>query len=306
MKFSVIICTHNPRVEYLERTLQALRVQTLPTSDWELLLVDNRSATPLSEYVDLAWHPNAIHLREDTLGLTPARLCGIANSRAEILVFVDDDNLLSPDYLELCGRIHAEYPFLGAWGGQQLPEFETEPPASTVPFLSWLACRTLDKVTWANLLFCVEVTPFGAGACICRKVAVSYKERVLSGCGLITDRVGHHLTSCGDYDMAFTASDCGLGMGLFPELTLIHLIPAVRVQPEYILRVIEGTSYSMALLRYTRGLAVASSTRIDIKRWLRVVYRAARWILGGRFKVQAEAARERGTRRALKELEKLS
>ena len=40
---SIIICAHNPRFHYLERVLAALRIQSLPYEQWELLLVDNAS-----------------------------------------------------------------------------------------------------------------------------------------------------------------------------------------------------------------------------------------------------------------------
>jgi len=36
---SVIICTHNPRPDYLQRVLDALKAQTLPKENWELLLM---------------------------------------------------------------------------------------------------------------------------------------------------------------------------------------------------------------------------------------------------------------------------
>jgi glycosyltransferase involved in cell wall biosynthesis len=40
---SVIICTHNPRPHYLSRVPAALRSQTLPMEQWELLVIDNAS-----------------------------------------------------------------------------------------------------------------------------------------------------------------------------------------------------------------------------------------------------------------------
>jgi hypothetical protein len=42
----------------------------------------------------------------------------------------------------------------------------------------------------------------------------------------------------------------GLGMGVFPELKLTHLIPKERVAPEYLLRIFEGTEISNLLLAY--------------------------------------------------------
>src|SRR5687768_16787095 len=71
---SVIICSHNPRREYLDRVLGALRGQTLPQSQWEVLVVDSASREPLQERVGLEWHPSARIVREDEPGLTRARL----------------------------------------------------------------------------------------------------------------------------------------------------------------------------------------------------------------------------------------
>ena len=107
---SVIICSHNPRAPYLRRVLDALRAQTLPAKDWELLLIDNASGEPLAGQFDLAWQPNARHVRENKIGLTPARLRGIAESKGDLLVFVDDDNVLRADYLQAFGgALHMVY-----------------------------------------------------------------------------------------------------------------------------------------------------------------------------------------------------
>src|SRR5277367_5769846 len=98
-EISVIVCTHNPRADYLRRTLDALREQNFPLNKWELLLIDNASEKPLAEVYDLSWHPQGRHVRELELGLTAARVRGIRESNGGLLVFVDDDNVLAPDYL---------------------------------------------------------------------------------------------------------------------------------------------------------------------------------------------------------------
>jgi hypothetical protein len=68
-------------------------------TEWELLLIDNASQNPLEDLVDLSWHPTARILREIEPGLTPARLRAIAEVESELIIFVDDDNVLSPSYL---------------------------------------------------------------------------------------------------------------------------------------------------------------------------------------------------------------
>src|SRR4029453_11688875 len=116
MTLSVLICAHDPRMDYLARVLQGLKEQDLPCSEWELLLIDNASRVPLAGSCDLSWHSNARCILETEVGLTPARLRGIKESKGELLVFVDDDNVLAPDYLAESEAISERYVFLGAWG----------------------------------------------------------------------------------------------------------------------------------------------------------------------------------------------
>src|SRR5262245_58835294 len=120
---SVVLCTHNPRQEFLARTLESLQKQDLPQDRWELVIVDNASQVGVNTRFDLSWHAHSRVVLEPNLGLTHARLCGIASTDSEILVFVDDDNLLDPNYLTTASRLLSEFPGLGAIGGQCIPEF---------------------------------------------------------------------------------------------------------------------------------------------------------------------------------------
>ena len=126
---SVIICTHNPRPAYLRRVLDALRVQTLPSHQWELLLIDNASDRGIAKEWGLSWHPHARHIHEPELGVAVARQRGMREASADLLVFVDDDNVLGQGYLAEALRIGREWPQLGVWGASIVPEFEAEPPA---------------------------------------------------------------------------------------------------------------------------------------------------------------------------------
>lgn len=250
---SVIICAHNPRLNYLERVLQALQAQTLSTDFWELLLIDNASDKILATEIDLNWHSQARHIREEQLGLTPARLRGIREAQAGVLVFVDDDNVLDSDYLEVTWRISKDFPMIGAWGGQIKPEFEETPPAWTKPFLGNLAIREFERDLWSNFLDQHEKIPCGAGLCVRKAVAKKYTELICKDpkrAGL--DRKGEILTSCGDSDLVLTACDMNLGTGLYTSLKLTHLIPSNRLQEEYLLRLVEGLSYSQTMLAYFR------------------------------------------------------
>jgi glycosyltransferase involved in cell wall biosynthesis len=99
-EISVVVCTHNPRADYLDRALRALDRQTFATDQWELIVVDNNSEPPLSkDSLQRSLKRTFELIRENRQGLIHARVCGIRVTTAPLIVFVDDDNEPSDDYL---------------------------------------------------------------------------------------------------------------------------------------------------------------------------------------------------------------
>lgn len=250
---SVILCAHNPRPDHLSRTLEALREQTLATSDWELLIVDNASSRPLVQSWDVAWHPLAQHVREERLGLIWARLSGVSHARGELLVFVDDDNVLAADYLAQTLVIAEQFPFLAAWGGQILPEFEAAPPEWMARYVGWLALFRCHRDVWSNTGESLA-RPWGAGLCVRRAIGERYRDSLAERGGVRASlgRRGDALMSCEDVDLVLTAVDAGYGTGRFTALRVTHLISKERVTERYLLRLAEGNAYSMAVLASLR------------------------------------------------------
>lgn len=249
MEISVIICSHNPRKDCLERTLEALGRQTLSKEQWELLLVDNASADPLAANWDLSWQPRGRHLLEKKVGLTAARVKGITCAQGEILVFFDDDNLPDPDYLERVCKVATSLPVLGVWGaGIICPEYEEEPHPDLVPFMRFLAIRSEETDIWKNQPG-VGPVPWGAGLVVRKSVATRYVEKI-QNCEIRSclDRTGGLLISGGDDEFSWVAAEMGYGHGIFKDLRLVHLIPRGRVQPEYLKRISYGNGFSCAVL----------------------------------------------------------
>ncbi len=250
---SVIICAHNPRPDYLRRALDALQVQTLPAQQWELLLIDNASKDPLALVWDLSWHPHGRHVRENELGLTSARLCGIRICQGNLLVFVDDDNVLAPDYLEQALQLSHSRSCIGAFGGNVVGEFETPPESWVNIMYSIFAVVDVQAEQWtcgpgtaAQLM-----APCGSGMVI-RKAVAEYWSRLTTNDPLRRGlgRKGSSLAGSEDIDMALCACVLGMAVGRFPELKLIHLIAARRLKREYLLRLAEESAFSDAILHY--------------------------------------------------------
>jgi glycosyltransferase involved in cell wall biosynthesis len=258
---TIVICSHNPRPAYLHKVLNALKNQTLDVSRWQLLLIDNCSTPSLETYVDLSWHPMSRLIKENELGLTPSRLRGIREAQSDLIIFVDDDNVLFPDFIELACSIYITHPFLGAWSGQSLPEFEETPPEWTRRYWSNLAIRSFEFDKWSNLPNISETMPCGAGLCVRRQVGLYYLSIIRDGKRPFQlDRKGSSLTSGGDDDLASCACEIGLGMGLIAGLKLSHLIPPERLRLDYLARLIEGISFSSIMLAYQRDLVPKSPT----------------------------------------------
>ncbi len=250
---SVIICTHDPRPDYLDRTLKALQAQTLPRGQWELLLIDNASREPLAGSWDLSWHPQARIIREDELGLTAARLRGIRESTGDLLVFADDDNVLSCEYLMTASAIADEWICLGAFGGSIQGEFEVPVPDWITPYLEAMVVCELDGDYWSNLGGWSRATPYGAGLCVRREVAEDYRAKVAaSQLRSLLGRAGLGMGAGEDGDLAWCAVDLGKGTGRFAGLRMTHLIPRGRLTEDYCVRLMAGLAASGEILSFLR------------------------------------------------------
>jgi glycosyltransferase involved in cell wall biosynthesis len=240
--------------------LASLRAQTLPATQWDLLIVDNASRASVADSIDLAWHPSARTVREEELGLTAARLRGIAQSAGEIIVYVDDDNVLDPDYLERAQAIANEWPALGVWGaGKILPEYERQPSAEAASRTQMLAIMDIERAVWTNNLFDEGSIPYGAGLCVRRRVAERFRDESRTEPLFRTlGRRGASLLSGEDTLFVLAAHRLELGWGIFPGLRLFHLIPESRLQRGYLLELREKMTASNCIAGFLRTGRIAN------------------------------------------------
>jgi len=262
MDLTVILPTHNPDPERLRRTLRGLAVQTLPASRWETVLVDNASTQlPDSAFFSAHGPDNLSVISEPTLGLSSARRRGFDAARGAISVLVDDDNVLAPDYLALVLAIFDRLPGVGVAGGKSVPEFEREPREWEREFLPLLALRDLGPSEQISRglrpagchhnqypLF----APIGAGMAIRRAAWQAWLEATAADGSALSDRRGRQLASSGDNEIVLCAMRADWEVGYFPALSLTHLIPAQRLDAEYLARLNRGiqTSWMQVLMRH--------------------------------------------------------
>lgn len=238
---SVVICTHNPNLEYLQKVLDALKRQTLSITEWELLLIDNNSTIPLSTIIDLTWQPNSKIIIEDKLGLVHARMTGALKANGKVLFFVDDDNILAANYLEIASNFHINNPQVGAFGGKSLPIYEIPPPYWFAELGINLGCgehgeelivSDYKKVSYAVYDY-PAYAPIGTGMVILAAAFTIYlnNEHLLK---TTLGRKGSSLASGEDNDIILTIIKAGYEIAYVPKLVVHHLIPEKRLTFNYL------------------------------------------------------------------------
>jgi glycosyltransferase involved in cell wall biosynthesis len=293
IKLSVILCTHNPDTAMLTLVIAGLKAQTMEKADWEFVLIDNRSINPLSAEM-VNWHSQGRIVRDEKIGLTAARVRGIAESRGSLIVFVDDDAVLDADYLRQAIAVSNANPQVGVFGGNVELRMEIPVPAYYLPHLALLAERKVERDTW-GCMYLDQITPCGVGMLVRRPIAEAYRNNT-RGLRAGLGRKGNMLTSGEDNDIAYTACDMGMAIGLFTALHLTHLIPKERLTRAYMSRLIEGISFSTSVLASTRpamhGVLTAKHRLLKL----------AEYILAGKLTVAVAIAKVRGQMRARKYL----
>lgn len=104
MKISVIIPTFKPG-DYLWDCLDSLLSQTMSKTDFEVLLVLNGPEEPFKAGIldYIGNHSDNINIKflySSKPGVSNARNLGLENSSGKYIAFLDDDDVISPSYLE--------------------------------------------------------------------------------------------------------------------------------------------------------------------------------------------------------------
>lgn len=235
MFVSVIICTYNPKIDYLMRTLDAIAAQDLDMNRWELLIVDNNSTVPVRNLA-VVQERNIRVVFEEKQGLSAARACGMNNTRGDILVYFDDDNIPKPNYLSNVCFLFEENNKLGIVSGNIEPEYEVKPEPWFFEWEGSLAIRRFspDRLVLTMVPIFTEYFPIGAGMSIRRELLVKYYQSISDGGAYISGRSGASLTSGEDLDLDFFAIQQNYQIGISGQLSIKHLIPSKRVKIEYL------------------------------------------------------------------------
>jgi glucosyl-dolichyl phosphate glucuronosyltransferase len=234
-RITVAICTRN-RAGFLERALQSILPQL--TNRDELLIIDNASSDKTPEIARRAAEndPRIRVYREEQLGLSAGRNAAHRLGRAEYVLFLDDDAIVRPGWIEAYVAFIQRHPGerIGCVGGACVPDYEAPPPAWHNP--------KPDSYDLGPKEFAIPIgqrTP-GGGNCAYNTAAV------LAVGGFCND-----LKRAEDTDMHHRLHRAGYSIWWLPEAPIYHFMSRQRLQFWRMAKAafVEGRAYARLRIR---------------------------------------------------------
>jgi glycosyltransferase involved in cell wall biosynthesis len=220
---------------------------------FSVLVVDNLSDPPISE--SIYGKINSLKIKtklilEPSPGNARARAAAANATSAEWILFVDDDNELSPDYVSNGFDIIRDHPTLGCFGGKLLLPDSVKPPKWSRPFLPYLGIKDFGEERIERLS--EEWGPWEpptAGAFVHRDVLQEYLRRSSESENFFRlGRAPGKLLSCEDSILMRGAASIGRTNAYEPSLVLWHHLDPQRFRFRYLIRLMYGYGISSVIL----------------------------------------------------------
>jgi glycosyltransferase involved in cell wall biosynthesis len=249
MDFTVIIPTYNG-ADRLPKVLDCLKQQKqLEALTIEIIVVDNNSTNHTAKVVkNYQENPSfSIPLKycfETQQGIGYARQRGVREAQGELIVFIDDDNLITENWLYEAYLFAQNYPKAGAYGGKILGQYEEDPPENFEKIAQFLAIRDQGDQPF---LFDPENLrlPPGAGLVIRKK---AWDQSIVSQVNLV-GKTHKNRISGSDYWLLLHLYQQGWEIWYNPQMIMYHFIPSQRLTKEYLLPLAKGIGLVTCQLR---------------------------------------------------------
>ncbi|MDY6806559.1 MAG: glycosyltransferase [Cyanobacteriota bacterium] len=227
-QISAIICTHN-RDRYLGAAIDSLLEQNFSGS-FEVIVVDNASGDNTRQVVEARESDRRLkYIYEPTLGLSAARNRGAKEASSEILAYLDDDAVATPQWLGVLHEAYQNNEKLAIAGGKVYliwPEAMVPPP--------WLSPGLAGNLGYYDLgdspvnIESPGLTPRGLNYSI---RGIFLEE--IGGFDTSLGRVGKKLLSNEELHTTALALKQGWEVSYLPEALVGHNVAPERVKPSW-------------------------------------------------------------------------
>lgn len=242
---SVVLPTYNRATSVLQALGTVLAQRT--NRSYEVIVVDNNSTDDTKARVAQVISGGGSRVRyvlEARQGVSHARNAGIAEARAPIIAFLDDDIRVEPDWIDVFSRVFAARPDVDCIGGKVLPLWERTPPA-------WLTREHWAPIALLDFGDAPQTLNAGNRRCLL-SANLACRRELFARVGLFRpelQRVKDGIGSLEDHEWLLRLWNAG-GEALYvPELRAWTEVPASRMTSAYHRRWHSGHGHYFALLR---------------------------------------------------------
>jgi GT2 family glycosyltransferase len=262
--FSVLLCVRSLSAPLLSGALQSLREQSLPSREWELILVANESVERAKRYPQCAGG-RFVLMHEARPGLLWARLLGFSECRGQFIVLMDDDARLGPDFLANAKRFVGTVPSVAVVGGT----VAADPDGSAVPdpLKRAFSLRTVERSQRLEDGQLAEA-PAGVGLVVRSDFFGQWQRTVRErSWKQALGRRGALGGAGEDVDLVANALGGGKEVWLCPELQVRHFVPPDRLRPCYLQRLIRvnNLGWNAVWYRHFAAPPVMPSNRCGVR-----------------------------------------
>lgn len=246
-RVSVVVCTRN-RSSRLGDACEALLGVTPVAGGWEVVIVDNASTDDTRTVADrIQRGANGIVrvVDERTISLSAARNRGIAESRGELIAFLDDDAFPDPSWLDALATALDGDRVLCA-GGPVEPLVEGELP-------EWFQGRFLPYLTVWDLgdkAIDLRYNEYPRGA------NIAFRREAFDRFGVFSahlGRSGRSLLSCEETELCLRLERGGFRTVYAPRARVRHSTPVDRLTPAWMRRRFAAQGRSEAIIAWMHG-----------------------------------------------------
>ncbi|MBW4615937.1 MAG: glycosyltransferase [Desmonostoc vinosum HA7617-LM4] len=271
-QISAIICTHN-RDTYLGAAIDSLLRQDF-AAEFEVVVIDNGSCDRTREVVEQRASDSRLkYVFEPTIGLSVARNTGAKVASADILAYLDDDAVASPNWLQVLYDAYQDNSQLAIAGGKVTLLW---PQGIQQPY--WLSsglAANLGLYDLGDSIVYIKqpgLTPRGLNYSI---RGAFLKE--IGGFDPQLGRVGKNLLSNEELQMTEFALQRGWQVAYLPQALVAHNVAPERLQRSWFLNRGWWQGISECYREQLAGQAGIAQLRRGSERFLRGLYKTLQY-----------------------------
>mgnify|MGYP001608514904 CR=1 FL=1 len=245
---SIIIPTYD-RPDLLVKTISSALEQSYPRENYEIIVIDNsKNSTATSRamgpFLKKPSDQNFRYIKLDKIGVHYARNKGAQIAQSDLLIFTDDDCILSKNLISSYISAFKEYPNMDVSGGPIKLRWETPPP-------KWLYRLMGDSKVFYMLSkmepydnFHLDKKGFFFSANIAIKKKILFKVG-----GFNPELVGNSYVGDGETGLYKKLWQQKILIGYVPQAIIFHQISQKRITLDYFMKrmVNEGASNAYSI-----------------------------------------------------------